>query len=528
MFLDGFPGRTVNSQLQKLCRMGSKSALAEAAPPKDTARLDLSIKALARLLCPNTRQALAAPGGQQAGAKVKRALKLLANQANCTATNDKKEVPPAVRRASEPGKLQRARSARPRSTSLRCRSSKCGKQVKPWLSFLLLLGYLLIAARAAPLWLEQPLVRVQPIWLHEGLIALEPEVDLDAAEGRVAWPAQAAGQAAIEAEHGEPAGKLAEQESLWIQRRRLNRDRALEPAPWMREQPMRRGFNPTGALLDADQSAGEISEPSVGQQSSALGGGRKSRQLTERAYEDLIRYLIEEMLDNRELLSRLYDELSERIRAPQLGSGADPSNSEPDQLGELQPAGLAATADSTGNQEASLVLASDEVAAGDGAGATVDAAPYAKLELASEPLVAGSAAALVDQGPSSAAALDSMAAASFPEEPFHVLEDIDRADASPQEASVALPELDELGRPRASESLLEQQRELLMKRAGAARWSPAGELVTRTLGWPAWRPASADVGNLSARLMARQAGRYRGEYRRTAHYFPASLCSGEM
>lgn len=32
-----------------------------------------------------------------------------------------------------------------------------------------------------------------------------------------------------------------DQELLWIQRRRLNRDRALEPPPWFREQPMRRG-----------------------------------------------------------------------------------------------------------------------------------------------------------------------------------------------------------------------------------------------------------------------------------------------
>lgn len=128
------------------------------------------------------------------------------------------------------------------------------------------------------------------------------------------------------------------EELFWIERRRLDRDRSLEPPPWLREQPMRRGFSTiesNSELGVQDKSSREIGGkssplfervqevkwPQVGSlaiERQTL--GRKSRQPSDEIYQEIFRHLLEEAHGSHSLLDDLYDELELRLKANQRPS----------------------------------------------------------------------------------------------------------------------------------------------------------------------------------------------------------------
>lgn len=117
------------------------------------------------------------------------------------------------------------------------------------------------------------------------------------------------------------------EELFWIERRRLERDRSLEPPPWLREQPMRRGFGPIESSSEfnvQDQSNRKLGTSSSFKPQEAEWSqfgertlGRKSRQSNDQIYEEILRYILEEAHDNRPILDELYDELELRLKANQ-------------------------------------------------------------------------------------------------------------------------------------------------------------------------------------------------------------------
>lgn len=117
------------------------------------------------------------------------------------------------------------------------------------------------------------------------------------------------------------------EELFWIERRRLERDRSLEPPPWLREQPMRRGFGPIESNSEfnvRDQSNRQLGTSASFKPQEAGWSqfgertlGRKSRQSNDQIYEEILRYLLEEAHDNRPILDELYDELELRLKANQ-------------------------------------------------------------------------------------------------------------------------------------------------------------------------------------------------------------------
>lgn len=568
MFLDGFTTSSVNSHLQKLIEANRKPSRIGLAASEDVtgARPRLQPESgfqeaqrrLTNLLYSGTRQIFTsrADGKTVTCELVKSLVHRAGRKRNCTATNDKtgalancngQPTHPLDRKS--PGQhheLIRTRSTgsgkrerRSRSSSFKSRSISTCKHLAPWASILLVLANLLICARSAPLVFQSPesisLARIQPIWLHEGLIALEPENDVEVADGerlRASWNPAAASDERTDF----VPDLVADRESLWVQRRRLNRDRASEPAPWMREQPMRRGSSPAAPIIDPEDEKKEVVETKSSPQTSF--SSRKSRQLPNRAYEDLIKYLVEEVLDNKQLLSRLYDELGERIRANQMGTSADLTNSELGQPVGLQSVGLSPAVDSTGDEDVSMVLANDDVATGDGPSSVVAAAPYAKLELANDRLPEGQMDSILSSGELRSAGQEPAEFNSQPDEPFHVLEDIDRVDSGQQDAHGAQPEVDQFGQASSSDSFLGKDSEMIMKRAAGLRWlsglgwpdsGPIERTVLPLVPPPLVAPPISKSANLSAQLkyLAGRGEQYRGEYRQLAHYFgtPTGLMS---
>lgn len=83
---------------------------------------------------------------------------------------------------------------------------------------------------------------------------------------------------------GEFDGEPVSDADIELQRRRLNRDRALEPAPWLREQPMRRGSTPP---IEGELSTDQEAKP------------RMSRQTSDDIYSELLRQIIFGLLDGQ-------------------------------------------------------------------------------------------------------------------------------------------------------------------------------------------------------------------------------------
>lgn len=177
-----------------------------------------------------------------------------------------------------------------------------------------------------------------------------------------------------------------------LQRRRLERERALEPPPWMREQPMRRGFNPAlpeeKALSgDAahqvandgspDGEAENADENSNDRMSAYPALGRQSRQLNGQFYEEILKHLFEGAVDNQALLDDLYDELELRAKSnnqrPVASSPLQPISGSQQQKIALNQNDAAASRDllQETNPDSTLVVVGDEVSSGDDPGPTV-------------------------------------------------------------------------------------------------------------------------------------------------------------
>lgn len=190
-------------------------------------------------------------------------------------------------------------------------------------------------------------------------------------------------------------------EQFWVQRRRLDRNRALEPAPWMREQPMRRGYNPnvqsaaeSGIGLrepDSEEPHGEPVEP---ESSFSLenGGtpipGRKLRQSSDEVYDEVLKYLIEEAFQGQDFINELYDELERKSKTNTQLTAAKLTS---DGSSQLQP-GMLQQQQKISNQQNSkspsvildrddaqasdpnsaLVVLGDEVSSGDGPAPAVE------------------------------------------------------------------------------------------------------------------------------------------------------------
>jgi len=152
----------------------------------------------------------------------------------------------------------------------------------------------------------------------------QPRAEERHSAGRLLAPDSEAGQPEQGRQPGEQGERPADERSLWIERRRLNRDRALEPPAWLREQPMRRapsdpfGFGPR-AELAAPVDGSEPDEPLDAAQtsSSEQTGARRARQLGSQAYEQVLGQMIEEALGGQTLIGGLYDELELRAKGKQ-------------------------------------------------------------------------------------------------------------------------------------------------------------------------------------------------------------------
>lgn len=122
------------------------------------------------------------------------------------------------------------------------------------------------------------------------------------------------------------------QDLQWIQRRRLNRDRALEPPNWLRDRPTRRSHLPAVnrgvALEEDDQSATTMSlQPQPSLESRRATRGRPARQLAHEFYEELLRHLVDEAVESRSLIDELYAELEMR-NAGKLAANQQPQKDE--------------------------------------------------------------------------------------------------------------------------------------------------------------------------------------------------------
>lgn len=81
--------------------------------------------------------------------------------------------------------------------------------------------------------------------------------------------------------------------SVFVERRRLNRDRSLEPAPWLREQPMRRGSEPP---VEGEESP----LPVVEQPETRTPVFRSSRQgSVDEFYGEILRQIVLGLLDGQ-------------------------------------------------------------------------------------------------------------------------------------------------------------------------------------------------------------------------------------
>lgn len=190
-------------------------------------------------------------------------------------------------------------------------------------------------------------------------------------------------------------------ELFWIERRRLERDRALEPPPWLREQPMRRNIVQQPDATDSEEEiAIDIprgTETQIGDGQLASGPrpnrGRQSRQSADQIYESLIKLLAEGTYGTGSFLDDLQSEVELRNRANQrLQKGLQtaettPGNSElPMQLQESQKQqhlqstnqneqvkiDTQETLGQSQEPEATLVVAGDEVSSGDDSETTID------------------------------------------------------------------------------------------------------------------------------------------------------------
>lgn len=125
-------------------------------------------------------------------------------------------------------------------------------------------------------------------------------------------------------------------DQFWVQRRRLERDRALEPPPWLRAQPMRRANN---YFLDnnLDAPIDQVSES--GSQENPKGPilGRQSRQSSKDVYDEMLRYLVEEALQGQEFLSEIYDELERRTKINNPQSSLESLGSDGGPMSQRQP-----------------------------------------------------------------------------------------------------------------------------------------------------------------------------------------------
>jgi len=161
-----------------------------------------------------------------------------------------------------------------------------------------------------------------------------------------------------------------------IERRRLNRDRALEPPAWLRERPIRKDprqtdEEPEGAELATSSSNGGLAELDQDERQTRAHSRRSSGQL----YEQVAGHLLEETLENRAFLEELYEDLERKLSQRQGPEGGK----KPEKLAaseELRPASeggplaVAATMEAIlgGQQQAqlqeepaSLVVVGDEV-----------------------------------------------------------------------------------------------------------------------------------------------------------------------
>lgn len=213
-----------------------------------------------------------------------------------------------------------------------------------------------------------------------------------------------------------------------LERRRLERERALEPAPWMREQPMRRGFNnpisPVNEQVeiekvqresnhddnddDADKSMPDQDSLNIEEDGSEARDdvmlqtnaptyspvlGRRSRQLNHHVYEEILRHLFDEALESRAFLDALYDELELKTKSNNLrpiagssmllqpsivgdgggggggaGAGAGSGSNQQQQEGVASDGNNAASGQDLSldtNSDSTLVVAGDEVSSND-------------------------------------------------------------------------------------------------------------------------------------------------------------------
>lgn len=175
---------------------------------------------------------------------------------------------------------------------------------------------------------------------------------------------------------------------FWVQRRRLDRNRALEPPPWLREQPMRRGYNGPELLPEENElitvpEEVDLDLPSLSPSDDARRPipGRKLRQSSDEVYDEVLRYLIEEAFQGQDFLNEIYDELELRSKSGLQSGGVKFSNDRPLQpqlqqrvtsqqntkLGKIldrdEPR---LDSDQYNDPNLALVVVSDEVSTGDG------------------------------------------------------------------------------------------------------------------------------------------------------------------
>lgn len=109
-------------------------------------------------------------------------------------------------------------------------------------------------------------------------------------------------------------------EYVWVQRRRLNRDRSLEPPPWLRTRPIRH-------YSEQDDSNGQRADEQQQQQQRQAKARRSIElddQVADAVYESLLRLVIENALEGRSVLGDL--------GADEISASAKPGNDNSNQV----------------------------------------------------------------------------------------------------------------------------------------------------------------------------------------------------